>query len=135
MDIAKSKGKTTAVVSTDNIYGATPASFSAHAMRRSYTEEIVQSQITSSNVDLLCGAIAPETTSETVKALVQDNGYAYCDNYENIGATLTQEKAYWQLDMFGTEASVTLAEATAYALDFVERDEDGFVNVGTRPYR
>ena len=55
LDLAKSLNKSTAVITTDKLYGATPASFSAHSLSRDYTTEIVESQIRTSNVDILCG--------------------------------------------------------------------------------
>lgn len=52
MDIAKSLGKRTALITTDGIMGATPASFYAHQSDRSMKEGIEQNLI-ESNVDAL----------------------------------------------------------------------------------
>ena len=120
MDIAKSQGKATAVVSTDYLYGATPAAFSGHAQTRDDYDDIIQSQIISSNVDLLCGAQSSLTMSEQIQDLVEANGYAYCDDTSYIDSTMQGEKAYWQLDG-------SLLTKTTKALEFVSRDEDGFV--------
>ena len=54
LDIAKSVGKSTAVVTTDYLSGATPSGFSAHTLNRNLEVEIIKSQITS-GVDLLIG--------------------------------------------------------------------------------
>lgn len=45
LDVAKSKGKATGIVTSDKLSGATPASFSAHAMSRKDTDDIIASQI------------------------------------------------------------------------------------------
>ena len=54
LDLAKSVGKSTAIVTTDYLSGATPSGFSAHALSRYSTKEIIRSQITS-GVDILIG--------------------------------------------------------------------------------
>ena len=127
MDVAKQKGKATAVLTTDTIYGATPASFSAHALNRGNSGAIAVSQLTSSNVDLLCGTIDGITTAGYIKECAAENGYVYCDSPDQAWSTVGEEKAYWQLDLAGVNATVELCEATSYALEFVEKDEDGFV--------
>ena len=54
LDIAKAVGKSTAVVTTDKLSGATPAAFTAHTLARSLDNEIIKTQATS-GVDLLIG--------------------------------------------------------------------------------
>ena len=127
MDRAKELGKATAVISTDAVYGATPASFSGHSWSRGNTLEIVSSQIQTSNCDLLCGAIDSVTVGMDTQTLLKENGYTFCSDYENISETLNAEKAYWQFDLSGVDATVGLEDVTSKALEFVEDDEDGFV--------
>ena len=128
LDDAKALGKSTGIVTTDVLHGATPASFSAHDPSRYEKDALVISQL-SSNVDLLCGHIDSVCTSK--KAAIAAAGYAYCDDFSRIDETMTASKAYWQLDLGGSNdvamiASVALSEATLKALDFLDRDEDGF---------
>ncbi len=56
-ELANSKGMATAVMSTDQYNGATPAGFSAHANDRNATQEILQSQtaVEEKGTILLCG--------------------------------------------------------------------------------
>ena len=92
LDHAKSLGKSTGVLTTDNLYGATPASFSAHALSRDDTEDIINSQLTS-NVDLLCGSTATACTDKAVQ--IAENGYTLCTDFSDIENAKNVEKAYW----------------------------------------
>lgn len=127
MDIAKQKDKATGIITTDNIFGATPASFSGHSIARTNYTEIVETQITSSHVDLLCGAQDALTTSQATQQMLAQYGYTYCDDYTRIDESLNDEQAYWQFDLYGIDASVKLANVAQNALAFLERDKDGFV--------
>lgn len=123
MDAARQLGKATGIVTTDSLYGATPAAFSAHAMSRSDYAEIVTSQL-SSGVDLLCGDADALCIGQ--KEAIEAAGYRYCDTLAAATESVNALQAYWQLSLGGTQASVKLSEATAMALDFLSRDEDGF---------
>ncbi|MBE5732931.1 MAG: alkaline phosphatase [Clostridiales bacterium] len=124
LDRAKAKGKATGVLTTDNLYGATPASFSAHALSRNDTEDILNSQLTS-GVDLLCGSTASACTDKADN--IAENGYTLCTDFEEIENAKTAEKAYWQFDMWGYNSDVKLEEVTPHALEYLSKDEDGFV--------
>lgn len=125
MDTAKSLGKATGIVTTDNLFGATPASFSAHSISRNNTDEIVASQI-ESGVDLLCGTIDTACTSQ--KSAIEAAGYTYCATYSKIKETLSANKAYWQFSLASNSAyAPKLADVSVHALNFLNRDEDGFV--------
>jgi alkaline phosphatase len=54
MDVAKSSGRSTGVITTDSVIGGTPAAFYAHVKKRSMKEEIVN-QIQDSGLDILMG--------------------------------------------------------------------------------
>lgn len=127
MDKAKKVGKTTAIVTTDDIFGATPSAFSAHSMNRANTTEIINSQIKTSNVDLLCGAYTAETIGDNVRELVEQNGYAFCKRFADLATTTSSNKAYWQVSIGGVYASESLSSVTKKALEFVSKDQDGFV--------
>lgn len=124
LDYAMAEGKATGVVSTDNIFGATPAAFSGHALNRGETDTIVDSQLTS-GVDLLCASVSTACTDKA-DAIAQ-NGYTLCTDYADIENAKNADKAYWQFDMAGYNASVKLEDVTSHALDFLSKDEDGFV--------
>lgn len=124
LDHAHAKGKATGVVSTDTMYGATPAAFSGHAPSRSDTETILYSQLTS-DVDLLCSGFDDEVMN--IKGAITGAGYTFCDFLSDIEETKSGEKVYWQFDMAGASASAKLEKVVPHALDFLSRDEDGFV--------
>lgn len=124
LDAANKLGKSTGVVTTDALHGATPAAFSGHTKDRTKSDEIVNSQL-SSNVNLLCGTTDSVCTSK--QSAIQSAGYAYCDNFSNIDSTFSSEKAYWQFDLAGKNATVQLCDTTVKALNYLNQDSDGFV--------
>ena len=124
LDYAKENGKATGVVTTDSINGATPASFSGHAVDREDTTTILYTQL-ESNVDLLC-ANATSAAAE-MESFIKKAGYTYCKNFSAIDESLSSEKAYWQFNMAGTSATDKLEEVVPYALDFLDKDPDGFM--------
>ena len=123
LDKARALGKATGIVTTDTLYGATPASFSAHVASRYDSSGIVSSQL-QSGVNLLCGHIDSECTSK--KSMIQSRGYSYYDNLSNVDMAEVGSKTYWQLDLGGSGAKVPLKDATVKALEFLDRDADGF---------
>ena len=128
LDLAKAKGKRTGIVTTDVLYGATPAAFSAHSLDREKTDEIIASQITS-GVDFLCGHRNEKCSDQ--KTTIEANGYTYCRSLSKIDEAMNAEKIYSLLDLGGDydkamNATVALKDAALHALTFLDRDEDGF---------
>lgn len=127
LDYAKAQGKRTGIISTDYLYGATPASFSAHCNDRNKFDEILASQITS-NVDLLCGQYS-ETNSLSADVITQ-NGYVDCQSLAELTAQAqATSKLYCTLDMEETSLTSTpakLSNVTLSALNYLDQ-EDGFV--------
>ena len=124
LDHAKTYGKATGVVTTDTINGATPASYSGHAMDRSDTQTILYTQL-ESNVDLLCAHKSSEAAD--MKSFIEKAGYTYCDMFSKVEDSLASEKAYWQFNMAGMGATDKLEAVVPHALEFLSKDEDGFV--------
>ena len=124
MDLASQLGKSTGVVTTDTLFGATPAAFSAHTDNRNNSVEIVTSQLTS-GVDLLCGS--KDTLCTSRQSEIEAAGYTYCDDFKTVDGTMSADKTYWQFGMAGTTASVKLCDAGVKALNYLDQDEDGFV--------
>ena len=127
LDYAKQKGKLTGVISTDYLYGATPAAFSAHSTDRDDYLTILTSQITS-NVDLLCGQTSTsQALSDTV---ITQNGYRAYTSLDEIRAHAPGSgKLYCTLDMEETsltEAPVKLSDVATAALNALD-SENGFV--------
>lgn len=122
LDIAREQGKKTGIVTTDLLYGATPAGFSAHSERRSNTEEIITTQL-QSDVNLLCATYSDDITDYSEQ--ISKNGYQYCDNYDNRNE-VSAEKALCLFDLEGYGSTVPLCNATEFALDYLDNDK-GFV--------
>ncbi|MBQ8344979.1 MAG: alkaline phosphatase, partial [Clostridia bacterium] len=127
LDFAADLDKSTGILTTDTLYGATPGSFSAHSNSRYNTSEIVASQIRS-GVDFLAGYYDKNCTSQ--RADIEDHGYTYVETLKAAKAAIDAEKMYCQLLLEGNNTSssaVKLADAAKVALDFLDDDEDGFV--------
>ncbi len=124
LDAARAYGKSTGIVTTDALFGATPGAFSGHVLDRSSSEELILSQL-SSEVDLLCGD-AQDLCAAKIEEIALA-GYTYCDSFSAVDGTMYAEKAYWQLDLGGIEASVALRDVSVKALDYLDQDTDGFV--------
>lgn len=124
MDIARSLGKSTGILTTDKMYGATPAGFSAHTKDRNKSGDIISSQLTS-DVNFLCSY----TTSESVEARdrIIQSGYSYCNDYNNRNDVLNADYAYCQFNLEGYGGSIKLSDASSFAVDFLSKDSDGFV--------
>ena len=124
MDLAKSMGKATGIVTTDTLSGATPGAFSGHASYRDNLNELIPSQKTS-GVNLLCGFKQDKYT--LIADEFKQNGYAYAETVTDAKATYSSEYALWQLDTYGLTATVPLPDATTLALEYLSQDPDGFV--------
>lgn len=89
MEIANTKNMKTGIVTTDNLYGATPACFSSHTSNRNNTEDIVKAQSVS-NINLLIGQSAKEYTTYSQNFI--DNGYTMCSSLEDLTLNSNQTK-------------------------------------------
>lgn len=111
-------GKATGVVTTDQISGATPASFSSHCSTRQNTEAILTAQFYS-NVTLLCGQ---KSTAALNAAKSVSGDYTVCASISEAEDNMDAEMAYWQLPL-----SEDLSSCINPALEYLSQDEDGFV--------
>ena len=124
LDHAKQYGKATGVVTTDAIYGATPASFSGHAVSRDDSMTIMLTQL-QSGIDLFCANSTAEALD--IHSNITGAGYEFVNFFSNVKKCLEAEKAYWLLNMGGSSASDKLEKVIPYSLDFLDKDPDGFV--------
>ncbi len=134
MEIAHENGKKTGVVTTDNLFGATPASFSGHARDRHYTEEIVKSQAVGA-VDLLVGQkpdADEDLYSTTCKQDFIDNGYAFANTVEELTQNPKDQKVVANLDGMRSKYNDSLdyekadfESIVSYTLDYLDND-NGF---------
>lgn len=127
LDIAKSVGKSTAVVTTDYLSGATPSGFSAHTLNRNLEREIIRSQITS-GVDLLIGQY--DATYDEYESQIKEK-YNYVKTFDKDSILASKEGD--SLCLFNIEKaaadSIELKDATDLAVDYLKDDSDGFVLV------
>lgn len=127
LDAASSIGKSTGMVTTDYLTGATPAGFTAHTSNRNLENEVIKSQIRS-GVDLLVGQYYDKYAGykNSIKA-----EYNYFDEYDRQ-KLLSKKKGDTFLHCeIETEAenSVRLSELATMAIEYLSADKDGFVLV------
>jgi len=127
LDIAKSVGKSTAVVTTDYLSGATPSGFSAHTLNRNLEVEIIRSQI-NSGVDLLVGQY--DATYDEYQDQIKEK-YNYVKTFDKDAILASKDGDSLCLFNIEKEASdsIELKDATDLAIDYVKDDSDGFVLV------
>ena len=124
MDLAAAMGKATGIVTTDSLLGATPSGFSAHTRSRSADTVLMNTQL-ESGVNLLCGTQDGACMKKADQ--IREQGYAYCESYEELESTFSSDKAYWQLPLSGVDSEVDLADVAIDALNYLDQDDDGFV--------
>lgn len=129
VEIASGIGKKTGVVTTDVLTGATPASFLSHAGARYETESILDSIIETSPADLI---IAKNQTEFSVS---YESKFANA-GFHNIAYDIQDidEEANRVLCLLPTilpygPRSVSLAELTAFSLDYLDNDNGFFLMV------
>lgn len=124
LDYAKSLGKSVGVVTTDSIVGATPADFSAHALDRSMSKEIIDTQLTS-NIDLFIGQY--DYVVNKRKSDIEAGGYTYYSPYDSISDINSKDKVWCQFDFEDNGGSLSLKEATEVAVNYLSQNKKGYV--------
>lgn len=126
-DVAMKYGKSTGIVTSDSIMGATPSSFSAHVRDRGLSEDIFAQQVVS-DVDLIWGAVDGIVTEEEVN----ENGKVYVNTLDEVKALEAGQKSIGQFDCDtlwqgkDNGDQPTLSELATEAIDILNQDEDGF---------
>ena len=121
-DVAKAKGQSLGVVTTDALSGATPAGFSAHAKNRGDAEDILTSQATS-KVDLFIGVY--NGYYEEKASVLENKGYTYKTNLDET-ALGDQKIVINNKDMTAFGGQNTLIQSTKYAVDYLSKNTKGF---------
>ena len=127
LDIAHAFNKKTGVVTTDNLAGATPASFLANAYERHLYDDIIKSTATS-NADLIIAQTLSnwEDNKSTYEDLYKTNGFdniAY--SLEELNIDSNRELCLLPAILPFGDRTPTLSELTMYALDSLD-NENGF---------
>lgn len=126
-ELAKKDGKAAGVVTTDSTSGATPSSFSAHALSRDMEENISADQL-ASEIDLIWGASSESINEENANA----NGFIYVDNEDELMALEAGSRSFAQFSFDdlkhcrNNHNTPTIEEMTEKAIDILSADEDGF---------
>lgn len=120
-EYAKEKGLGVGIVTTDNLYGATPASFSSHANNRGDTSEIIKGQI-NDVVDLYLGAGKGEYTK--YKSQFESKGFTFATSFNDVVGSVPGNKLIMPFSSLpsedGTADTPTLEMCTEFALKFME---------------
>ncbi len=126
-ELVKRDGKATGVVTTDKTSGATPASFSAHALARNMEENISADQL-SSGFDLIWGGASASVNKENAAA----NGFTYISTETEMNALTEGSRSFGQFsynDLYNcrdNNDTPRITEMTEKAIDLLSADEDGF---------
>ena len=128
MDIAQENNMKTGIVTTDDIYGATPASFSGHALRRNLYNQIISSQL-DSNIDYIIGSVVSKDLTSAKSDKIAQKGYTYVDNYEDLSNIDKSNKYYGIIPTlhsnYETESYVELKNVAQNAIEYLD-NENGF---------
>ena len=120
-EYAKSLGYGVGVITTDDLFGATPASFSSHATSRSNVEEIIASQLIS-DIDLFLGS--GYDTYVNYREKFEKNGYDFISKYSNLN--ITDHKiigSFTKINNYNTDNNLpTLPKLTEFAIDYFEEN-------------
>ena len=126
-ELAKTNGKATGVVTTDETSGATPSSFSSHTYERGDEEGISADQL-KSGFDLIWGAKSDSINEENATA----NGWTYVNNEDELMALSAGSRSFAQFSfddlkyVKNNHNTPTIEEMTTKAIDLLDADEDGF---------
>jgi alkaline phosphatase len=146
LELARNSGRSTGLVVTDSISGATPAAFGAHVGSRDCQQEIARQYIAGNGVDVLFGGGLGIFTSDkpdscgsagNLLQLAQEKGYVTVFDRYGMNSAVA-EGATKLLGLFHDRALTPecrrtpetgeprLPEMAAAALKVLEKDPDGF---------
>lgn len=121
-------GLKTGIVTSDNLTGATPGGFSAHAESRNDAEDIALDQL-ASDIDLLWGKDDGSVTPEQVTQA----GYTYISTIDGMNSLTGNEKSYglFTASLYHTynknEYTPTLSQMATKAIELLDAtSENGF---------
>ncbi|MEE0981729.1 MAG: alkaline phosphatase [Acutalibacteraceae bacterium] len=126
-EFAIERGKAAGVVTTDETSGATPASFSAHAIARTSERNISYDQM-ESDLTLVWGCASESVTAEKCA----ENGFDYFTTRAEMNALPEGSRSFGQFNWDDVAAvkddndTPYIAEMTEKAIDLLDDDEDGF---------
>ena len=131
VDYAKSLGKKTGIITTEELYGATPMGFSAHSTARGNYDELLVSAATTSNVDLFASYTLPRNYSACIDRFVSE-GYTLISDVDQISESVDDKiiGTYPILasmpSMDADDFAVAFDRVVIESLEYLSKDEDGF---------
>lgn len=128
VDIASGMGKRTGVISTEELYGATPMGFSSHAYNRNDTACLLQTAATTGNVNLFASYVMDEAYQNVFTAA----GYEKIADVDGISDS-TSDKVFGSYviradapTMSANANRVAFNRVITEALEYLSQDEEGF---------
>ena len=139
-EFAKEKGKSTGLVVTDNVAGATPAAFYAHHNSR-YDMQIITNQFLESNINVVIGGGTKYFTPEDdrhgsleQKSLTEElkaKGYKFYYDYKSVNESPAEEKIFGLFEEKDVpkakDRNYSLGDLTSVALNHLSTNKNGFV--------
>lgn len=125
LDIAHRLGKKTGVVTSDELVGATPSSFLAHASDRYLFDDILETTLTS-GADYIA-ATKPSNWSDTWESRYRNAGYQI--GYNSSILDTNNDKVVClpdEITPLDNKRYPTLTECTQFGLDYLDNSEEGF---------
>ncbi len=126
-ELAKANGKSAGVVTTDKTSGATPASFSAHALGRQL-EKTISAQQLKCNLDLLWGCESDSISKDKC----EKNGFTFVQTASEMEALESGSRSFAQFDFeemkncTGEKDTPSIEQMTKKAIDLLDDNENGF---------
>ena len=126
MDVAQGLGKRTGVITTEGLNGATPMGFSSHAVDRGLDRILLEEASKTSGINFFASDATNDSNCFT-KA-----GYSVISGLDTYDAVKEDENIYCNMMIKAgvdedSEKYETFHETVMTALDFLSKDEDGFV--------
>lgn len=132
MDEAISKQMKTGIITTDDIYGATPAGFSAHALHRKNYDTIISSQL-DSNIDYMISSVVSSDLTTAKKSEIEKKGYTYVNNFDSLPTKGSENKYYGIIpslhSKYVDENNTPLVNVAENAIDYLENDKGFFLMI------
>lgn len=129
MEYASDKNMLTGIVTDDYLYGATPASFSAHTPSRGNVGDIMYDQATGP-IDLLIGQYSEEYYN--YESIFTSNGYEMYNNTEDLYLATYPQKVVANINnvhsIYNPNYSnqINMLDLVKYAMEYLD-NENGFV--------
>ena len=124
VDIAHNMGKSTGIIATEELSGATPMGFSSHAYNRNDKDCLLQTAATTSNVNLFAGY----TMAAKYQDIFTNAGYEKVADVELISES-TSDKVFGNYLITAEQEGkneIALETVVVEALEYLSKDEDGF---------